>query len=199
MEKRIIMKKISLIYFLFLTFNLFSQNEKITNFVNKTFFGYDIMNKPEKIESPSYRPIDYGPRYDEKNILKFKYHPLVKGEINGEYNILFAFPESKDLFDDHGVYKHKMTIVFPNHKLAKEMLERLKKMCRLSADYKNETEGRENAPKSEDCTYRFDEKLELPIIQLNYHRGPHTITIVVYTSYDFKKFKKYKYRLGIIH
>lgn len=194
------MKKFSLILIFFSIFSSYSQNEKIADFVNKTFFGYDIMTKPDIIESPSYRPIDYGPRYDEKNIKEFKSHPLVREEIvGGEYNILYAFRESKDLFEDYGVYKLEMTIGFKNYKSAKDMLEKLKKTCRLSAEYKSETEGRENAPKSEKCTYRFDQKLELPIIKLNYQRGPHTINIEVYTSYDFKKFKKFKRVLGIIH
>ncbi|WP_309640293.1 hypothetical protein [Flavobacterium sp.] len=172
----------------------FGQNEKIKDFVSYAFFGYDIMNKPEKIESRSTRPFDYGADpYDEKNIIKFSSHPLAKGNIKGQYNIKYLY--EKDLFENYGVYELDMTLVFDSYKPAKAMLEQLKKMCRMNAEFKNENLGRENAPKSEECIYDYDEKLQLPRIVLHYSRGPHTIRIQVYTSYNFNKFKKYTNKL----
>ena len=183
---------ICILFFLIAQYS-FGQNEKLKNFVSKTFFDYDIMKKPEKIESRSTRTFDYGDHYDEKNIIKFTSHPLAKGSIKGQYNIKYLFEQ--DLFENYGVYELDMTLVFDTYKPAKEMLEKLKKMCRVNAEFKNEKLGRENAPKSEECIYDYDEKLQLPRIALHYSRGPHTIRIQVYTSYNFNTFKKYPNKL----
>lgn len=174
----------------------FGQNEKIRDFVSQTFFGYDITKKPEKIEKETERPLfDYSEksneRYKEKNTIKFNYHPLVKGEMDGQYNITYLYSK-KELFDNYGIYKLEMTLVFKNYKPCKEMLDRLKRICRETSEFKNEKIGRENAPKSEECVYNFDAKLQMPRIEISYQRGPHTIRIQVYTSYNFNMFKKYK-------
>jgi hypothetical protein len=181
------------ILLLFVSLNTYCQNQLINDFVSQVFFGYEINSKPTKIESRSFRPFDYGESYDEKNIVKFSTHPLISSKIIGEYNVKYLY--QKDLFEDYGVYQLDMSLVFDNYKLCKETLEKLKRMCRKNAVYKNEILGRENAPKSENCVYDYDEKMQLPRIILEYHKGPNTIQILVYTTYSFNKFRKYKNRL----
>jgi hypothetical protein len=187
------MKYLYKIILLSLSLNTFGQNESIKEFTSQVFFGYEITKKPAKIESSSFKPIDYGESYEEKNIIKFTHHPLIKSKIEGQYNVKYFY--EKDLFENYGVYQLNMTLVFDNYNLCKETLEKLKSLCRKNAAYKNENLGRENGPKSENCIYNYEDKLQLPRITLDYHKGPNTIQIKVFTTYSFNKFRNFKGRL----
>lgn len=188
------MKLYSTFFFFLISFTFFGQNHLIKNFVSDVFFGYDCTTKPAKIESRSYRPFDYGESYDEKNIIKFTSHPLVKGTIDGEYNVKY-FNITPDLFEKYGIYKLDMTMRFKNYETCKETLEKLKRLCRKNAETKNERKRHTNPKYSEECVYKYDDKLQLPRIYLDYSSGPYQIRIRVYTTYDFNRYKKYKEKL----
>ncbi|CAM4172567.1 MULTISPECIES: hypothetical protein [Flavobacterium] len=176
---------------LFMCLTSFGQNNLIKNFVSEVFLGYDCTIKPSKIESRSYRPFDYGDSYDEKNIIKFTSHPLVKGNVDGQYNVNY-FNITADLFEKYGIYQLDMTLRFKNYKSCKETLEKLKRLARKNAEKKSEIKKHPNPEYGEECIYRYDEKLQLPRIYLDYSRAPYQIRIRVYTTYDFNMYKKYK-------
>ena len=170
-----------------------AQNDKIKSFAAATFFGYNCTVKPEKIESETKRPVDYGEVYDEKNRVSFNSHPLTNAKVKGWYNVTYLYFER--LYRDYGVYKMEMWLEFENYKAAKELLEKLKRMCRENAESKDEVILRGSDPTSEKCTYDYDAKLQLPRIVLAYTRVPHRIRISVYTTYDFARYRKYNGRM----
>lgn len=188
------MKLYGTLFFFLISFTFFGQNHLIKNFVSDVFFGYDCTKKPTKIESRSYRPFDYGESYDEKNIIHFTKHQLAKGSIIGTYNVKY-FNITSDLFEKYGIYQLHMTLQFKSYESCKETLEKLKRLCRRNAETKNERISHTNPKYSEECVYKYDDKLQLPRIYLDYSNGPYQITIRVFTSYDFNLYKKYKEKL----
>jgi hypothetical protein len=187
------MKNLSSIILLLISFNGFGQNNQIKNIVSQIFFGYDVSVKPQKIESKSFHPFDYGDNYNARNIVTFNSHALVKSNFRGNYNITYFF--RKDLFEDYGLYNLSMEMYFDDYKSCMETMEKLKRLCRNNVIHKTEIIGREKPFKSVSCNYLYDEKLQIPRITLDYKYGPHRIEIEVYTTYDFSKFKKYKNKL----
>ena len=171
------------------------QNDKIQKAVSDLFLGFNVNEKPAKIEYESRMAIcQWGTTITEKNNTSFTTHPIFKGDIKGHYNVTYLYDRvyHTDLFDKYGMYHLYMEVIFKNYNDCKRALDDIKKRFkddsfRITTEY-----GRENEPKSQTITCLTYPELPLPRIVTQFKRGPYRITIDVYTSWDFKKFRGFK-------
>jgi hypothetical protein len=176
----------------------YCQNEKIQQQVSAIFFGFNINEKPSKIEYENRIPFDPdGKAIIEQNTVQFTSNPFFKGEIVGNYNITYLYDKiyGSDLFDKYGIYHMQMQITFKNYNECKNSFYELKDLFKDDTIRSYTKLGTENEPKSQKTTYLIDSDLQLPRIEIQYLRGPHRLIIDVYTTWSFKKFRNNKEKL----
>ncbi|SDK62935.1 hypothetical protein [Flavobacterium noncentrifugens] len=205
--------KLYITFFLILiSIKTFAQEKNANKIISDIFFGFDLSNKPPKIEQEYRMLYDSGAEIEkEKNVIKFNTHPYFDNLpynhsifSNGYFNVLYAFND-KDLFEKYGLYVLKISMQYKNQVESKNLFDLLvsKFDDYGSKTFVNRTVNEYNIEIENETIFQKERYSQIPRLEFQYltfeedEHDPNNknvyyqITILYTNSWDLKKLKSY--------